>query len=33
MNKRALILGGVGLLLGVSTLALQAQAIESYGTA
>ena len=29
MNKRKLILGGIGLLLGVSTLALQAQAIES----
>ncbi len=29
MNKRVLILGGVSVLLGVSTLALQAQAIES----
>ena len=29
MNKRTLILGGMGLMLGVSTLALQAQAIES----
>ena len=29
MNKRVLILGGIGLLLGVSTIALQAQAIES----
>lgn len=29
MNKRTLVLGGIGLLLGVSTLALQAQAIES----
>ena len=29
MKKRTLILGGIGLMLGVSMLALQAQAIES----
>ena len=33
MKTRTLILGGIGLMLGVSTLALQAQAIESNDTA